>query len=248
MQRKSKNCIYLITNKITGKCYVGLTVNLLNRRREHFHIAATSKISPLYNSIRKYGKINFKFTILEENLEKENLARHEIYWIKKLNTLYPNGYNQVKGGEGGDIFNQLSLEKQEQKRAIHRKITLANIEKRIGVTALSQKGKHITELLEPSSVLKWKENYSKSMIECSNRRKRKEYTLKEVQGNRINSEKKLGGGNPRAVKVRCIETEQEFDSIQDIVRLYKLSSNQTIITSINTGNPSSILKLTFSKI
>jgi hypothetical protein len=43
--------------------------------------------------MRKYGRENFSFQILEECSE-DKLAEREIYWINKLNT-YKNGYNET---------------------------------------------------------------------------------------------------------------------------------------------------------
>lgn len=52
---------------------------------------------PLYLAMRKYGRENFSFTILEE-CELELLKEREIYWIEKLKT-YDNGYNATRGGD-----------------------------------------------------------------------------------------------------------------------------------------------------
>jgi transposase len=48
-------------------------------------------------AMRKYGRENFSFQILEECPE-EQLAEREIYWIEKLNT-YKEGYNETRGGD-----------------------------------------------------------------------------------------------------------------------------------------------------
>lgn len=88
--------IYLVTNKITGKQYVGQTMRSIEKRWEtHGH--GNYYIS---KSIRKHGKDNFKIEILEKCKSKQELSEKEIYWIKELNTLSPNGYNLTGGGEG----------------------------------------------------------------------------------------------------------------------------------------------------
>lgn len=48
--------------------------------------------------MRKYGIENFKFKILLKNIPIEQLDYYERLWIKKLNTLVPNGYNLSSGG------------------------------------------------------------------------------------------------------------------------------------------------------
>lgn len=53
--------------------------------------------SHLYSSMNKYGIENFTFEILEE-CNYSCLDDKERYWISKLNTLEPNGYNIKNGG------------------------------------------------------------------------------------------------------------------------------------------------------
>ena len=53
--------------------------------------------------MKKYGIEHFHYEILEDNiLDKKELSEREKYWIKKLNTIRPNGYNIASGGEGGN--------------------------------------------------------------------------------------------------------------------------------------------------
>ena len=92
--------IYVITNKINGKQYVGQSTNLQKRWYDH-RTKSTHPWKPdeyrnlLYCEIRKYGLDNFEFEVLEE-CEKEQLNEKEIYWIEKLDT-YNNGYNNTPG-------------------------------------------------------------------------------------------------------------------------------------------------------
>lgn len=58
----------------------------------------------LKRAIKKYGKENFFQEILEYNSSKEENSQREVYWIQKLNTLVPNGYNVDKGGTGGGVY------------------------------------------------------------------------------------------------------------------------------------------------
>lgn len=93
--------IYVITNQITKKQYVGQSLYLHRRKREHFE--SSSKKTDRHNSylhsdILKYGPGAFTFEILEEIEDKELRLQRERYWIKKLNTVYPNGYNFGLGG------------------------------------------------------------------------------------------------------------------------------------------------------
>ena len=81
--------IYKITNLINGKSYIGQSVQIERRWKEHLIPSANSLIA---QSIKKYGKENFNFEILEECQQKE-LNQKERYWIQYFNTIKPNGYN-----------------------------------------------------------------------------------------------------------------------------------------------------------
>ena len=94
--------IYVITNNINNKKYVGLSKNCYKRWYDHKEAARRPKKPyqfriPLYNAMRKYGIDNFNFSIIEE-CSIEKLKEKEIYWIEKLNT-YNNGYNATRGGD-----------------------------------------------------------------------------------------------------------------------------------------------------
>lgn len=96
--------IYKITNLINGKSYIGQSTKIKTRLREHFTGAFLFSYeeynTPLHQAIRKYGKNNFSYEILEECL-KEKLNEREIYWIEYYHT-YINtglGYNLTKGGQ-----------------------------------------------------------------------------------------------------------------------------------------------------
>lgn len=102
-KEKNTNCgIYLITNLINGKQYIGQSVNIYHRWICHQNPRDIEN-TPINLAIKKYGKNNFKFEIIENCLQKE-LNEKEIYWIKYYNTLVPNGYNIRQGGEQGLLY------------------------------------------------------------------------------------------------------------------------------------------------
>lgn len=93
--------VYLLTNLVTGKCYVGKTERTLDIRwDEHLKCARYDSSLYLHRAIRKYGKDSFEHIILQECFSKKDLSDLEIMWIDKLKTLVPNGYNMTKGGDG----------------------------------------------------------------------------------------------------------------------------------------------------
>lgn len=104
--------IYKITNLSNGKIYVGQAVShILNHKRYrpyghegrfrcHVSEAFSTKKNQshyLNNAIRKYGVNDFVVELIE-CCETEKSDEREIYYIKELNSLYPNGYNLKNGG------------------------------------------------------------------------------------------------------------------------------------------------------
>lgn len=90
--------IYLITNKKTGQKYIGQSINIENRWRQHCN-GRNEKNSYIDDSIAKYGKTNFELTILEE-VPQEKLSEREQYWIAKYDTFENRKhYNLTPGGE-----------------------------------------------------------------------------------------------------------------------------------------------------
>lgn len=98
--------VYKTINLITRKIYIGKSV------KENKNYFGSGKI--IKKAIKKYGIKNFKKEILEYCSSQKELNEKEIYWIKKLNSKIPNGYNILSGGTGEDFFLHLS-EKQKQK-------------------------------------------------------------------------------------------------------------------------------------
>lgn len=59
--------IYKITNTVNNKKYIGQSINIIDRWREHRQ-RASNGTEYLYQAIRKYGIQNFVFEVLEECL------------------------------------------------------------------------------------------------------------------------------------------------------------------------------------
>lgn len=95
--------IYLITNDINGKQYVGKTYynNIQERWKEHCQDYRKERCEkrPLYNAMNKYGIEHFHIKEIEYVPPEIDLEEREIYWIAQYNT-YHNGYNATLGGDG----------------------------------------------------------------------------------------------------------------------------------------------------
>lgn len=92
--------IYKITNQINGKVYIGQSIHIKQRWKEHISDAIKEySDAPIHRAIRKYGKENFLFEIIEE-CDQQELNDKERYWISHFNsTVRGNGYNLTYGGD-----------------------------------------------------------------------------------------------------------------------------------------------------
>ena len=94
--------IYKITNKINNKIYVGQSIDIIERWKQHGYKAFNSNEraynSAIHLAFRKYGIENFSLEVLEE-CKIDELDKKEREWIEKLNSLAPNGYNMLPGGQ-----------------------------------------------------------------------------------------------------------------------------------------------------
>ncbi len=95
--------IYLVTNKVNQKVYVGQTVRTLEARQyRHFQSAGYGSDTYFHRALRQYGKENFEWSVLDQAVSRSELNKKERHWIKfykATNSQY--GYNLTFGGEGG---------------------------------------------------------------------------------------------------------------------------------------------------
>lgn len=94
-------CIYLITNLINQKKYIGQTIRFKERVWEHENDSRSTMA--IHQAISKYGGENFTIEVLETVNNYENLGEKldilEQYYINLYDT-YRYGYNSTSGGQG----------------------------------------------------------------------------------------------------------------------------------------------------
>ena len=90
--------IYIITNDINNKVYIGQTVGSLKKRFINHCSRNNGKSRNMFikRAILKYGKEHFNILLIEE-VEEKLLDEREIYWIKFYDSFH-NGYNMTEGG------------------------------------------------------------------------------------------------------------------------------------------------------
>lgn len=97
--------IYLVTHRISGKRYVGITVQSLERRwKYHVEQAKAGHIKntkSLHAAIREFGASEFTVEQIDMGNSKGSLEAKERRWIEQLGTLVPIGFNISTGGTSG---------------------------------------------------------------------------------------------------------------------------------------------------
>lgn len=93
--------IYKAINQINGKVYIGQTqMSFKKRIKGHIdHMKYGKYISSFHNALRKYGKNNFVWVVLNECYDIDTLNQLEQYYIKYYGSMNREiGYNLNNGG------------------------------------------------------------------------------------------------------------------------------------------------------
>lgn len=107
--------IYLMTNKLNGKAYIGQSRNMKKRWQSHGYPSNLKPGRVLSRAISKYGLENFEFVVLEE-CPINNLNEREMHYISLLKPIYnmTTGGRGVVGNELSDYTKKLLSEKGRQ--------------------------------------------------------------------------------------------------------------------------------------
>ncbi len=103
MQNHTIFTVYLITNTVNGKRYVGVTCKTIAKRwLGHQRQAKHGTKYLLYHAIRKYGADAFTIEELAVAFDKKTAAALEVTLIAFFDTYGwgKQGYNQTRGGDG----------------------------------------------------------------------------------------------------------------------------------------------------
>ena len=120
-------CIYLRTNLINGKQYVGQASDFKRREYDWCNLNAPYAGDYINKAREKYGLESWSVEILKECDSSEELNHWEMYFIEKFNTKKPFGYNLNDGGEGQTGFHhsiesrmKMSVSKKGKRKGIPR--------------------------------------------------------------------------------------------------------------------------------
>lgn len=176
--------IYKITNTVNNKCYIGETIksdpNI--RWKSHKSNIKNKKGCPLLmKAFEKYGENAFKFEVLIICFD-EDVFKFEKEYIKKYNSLSPNGYNVAEGGKSGRNFLG-KKHSEETKKIIGQKSKEYNNREEVKERArrvIKTINSNMSEILKRSE--KWKKAVEEGRIGGKNikRVKRNDNTKKKI--------------------------------------------------------------------
>ncbi len=114
--------IYKVTDTTNGKLYIGCTKDFEKRKASHLQLRKTDDCL-FHQMIEEHGKENFEWVILETVETQEEAYRREQFYIRELNTIFPDGYNMTIGGRSHSLVNSkpivsLTLDGQYVKRYV----------------------------------------------------------------------------------------------------------------------------------
>lgn len=212
--------IYLVTNKINGMQYVGQSqrTDIEDRWRDHKR-EKPAVGSYLCAAYKKYGINNFKFQIICICFD-EDCDRFEEEYIKKFNTIRPNGYNLKSGGNNSKLS-------EETKQLISKRLKENMTDERRKKLSETHKGKKISE--EHKKILSAKQKQFWQNMSPEEKQQRLEDRMNNP--NYVNSCKKTLQKGADALKKRVGKFDQNgnllesFESITD-------ASNTTNISRV----------------
>jgi group I intron endonuclease len=118
-----KNVIYKILDLTSFKMYIGSAVNFKDRKRCHLKDLRLNRHHSIYlqRVYNKYEEDNLQFSIIESDINNENLIEREQYWLDYFQPFGKKGFNSCKiagnmlGFKHSELTKKLISEKQSSK-------------------------------------------------------------------------------------------------------------------------------------
>jgi group I intron endonuclease len=211
--------VYCYYNTLNGKRYVGQTTESRYKLRHYKHkYMDGNRDSPFYRAIAKYGYDAFELSILEKDIETNDLLNErEIYWVSYFNTKVPNGYNMTEGGAGARGY-------KHDPSKIRRGVLHHNYGKPMNPA--------LKEILREKARRPCSEERREKTRNAQLGEKGNQYGKKMLESTKeklIAAHKLMTGSkNPAARKVRCIETNVVFDTIRDAGKWLDMKGSSNI--------------------
>ena len=233
-------CVYIHTNLINGKMYVGQTIYGNNPNLRWLNGEGYKTCTSFYRAIQKYGWNNFNHEIIANNLTVNEANYFEELLIDKLNTRNSNnGYNLKSGGSHGKHSEETKkkISKINKGQLVGEKNPMYGIrqfftEEIRNKISKANKGRHFSEehKAKLSESLKGERNpmYGKHPSEQTIQKMKESHRgeknpmygkvhTKESKDkiSQARKGKNVGSSHPKARKVICLETNEIYGTIQE---------------------------------
>lgn len=211
--------IYLTTNLINGKRYIGQ--HTTNNLQDDYLGSGTL----ILKAIEKYGKENFQREILCYCETQEELDQKEAEFIQFYNAIEDESfYNLREGGLGGDAWKSYRAWRErnpEQARELDKQAG-----ERLQAWCLEhpQEWKSSIEKMLEASHAYWKahpEEMLAHMQEVNKAKEKWQQDHPEEHQTQVNRWRQMGT-EANSKRVRCITTGKEFPSVCEAGRYYKV--------------------------
>ena len=192
-------CIYCYTYLPTNEKYIGQSININQRKYQHYHI---DKQNQTFHTLLRNEPENFFFEILEDNISIQELDNKEREYISLYNTFKGQGFNKSPGGTGGWTYvNQYFQEHPEEKE------------------------KNIQRMLEGAK--QWRKNNPEKsyQINMTNLKKANNYWETHPEEKQKRQEKIIAS---RSKQVMCINTGIIYSSAAEAGRQLNIDPSQIL--------------------
>lgn len=231
MDQEKTWCVYMHTNKINGKKYIGLTSQHPPEKRWKKN-GSGYRCGYFKNAINKYGWENFEHTILEDDIPSLKEAnRLEHFYVEKYNTKIPNGYNLTDGGDGtkgikpSDDFKkrQSIIHKEQWQDEEFKERMLQYRQNPNGVYKSQEFRDKISKIVSGKN----NPNYGNHWTQEQKDRLREKQKQNPIYKNEQ---------NPNAKRIRCKETGEIFECIKFAKEKYGIKSDGSLTVALKNPN------------
>ena len=243
--------IYKIVNSVTGKYYIGSSVNLSVRKTEHFCRLRANKHDNLHlqQAYNLYGEKAFSFHVIEYVQDNAKLIEREQYYIDTMHACDKTiGYNICP-----TAGNMLGVPCSEERK---RKISLANTGKKrskeycermslikrgennpwFGKKRPKEFGLLISQKLKGRKCKPLTEEHKKKLSDALRGRKRRPRTEEEKQHVSEGLKKYFMTNRcANCKRVRNVDTGETYESVKDAERILNLPLGHSHIGDVCRG-------------
>lgn len=208
-----------------GKKYIGITKMKVEDRWQNGY--GYKYNNHFYNAIKKYGWDNFKHIVLFESLTKEEACAKEIELISKYKSTDPEfGYNISTGGETNAGYHHSEFTKNKLRQRTIEQFMNEESRKKLSekIKKLWENGTYSDMSEKHKGQKAWNKGLTKDDLRIQKFcRKKGEWHPSEEAKLKMSLAKK--GKSPcNCKKIRCIETEEIFNSIAEAQRIKKINN------------------------